>query len=96
MGFPDLDTKMLGISLKANSDYPAMELPAAADEFLYFPFYLEIDHVEGKELDEMLPAEGLAYQDEIRALLASLKARSWQVVPACDFEDYLNGPESER
>ena len=54
---------------------------AARDDFVHWPFYLEVEASHGVKFDEYLAS--------LASLLIELRSNGLRVVPSCDFETQL-------
>lgn len=86
----NLDTKDLSLSIQRNSDFSTEESKNNPNDFLFFPFYIEVEPSSLKEIYEMNQMEKEAYLEQVFSLVQRLRKENWEVVPACDFEDDLN------
>jgi hypothetical protein len=77
-----ITTPLMLLDVIANDD--ADQVSASTPKgFVYFPYYLEIDPPEDREVD------AAEYIGAIQRLLDMLRASYGKAVAACDFEDQL-------
>ncbi len=89
-----IDTSELNISAFRNKEFNIQKLQDPLDGFLFYPIIIEVELTNNKELDEINMDEKNKYLQSVLHLVGLLRKISSSVVPACDFEDYLNNPES--
>lgn len=78
----EVDTDWSEIDIVRNDDFdPEKSQAAHRSSFLYFPFYIELEPLEGTSED--------SYIENAGHLLRTLWNRRWRAVAACDFEDVL-------
>ena len=69
------------ISIRKNREYSAAQYSKAADDFIYWKYYLDVEPVEIKES---------LYIKKISDLLKYLKGYCRGVIAACEFEGELD------
>lgn len=77
-----ITTENMEIDLVENEDYSS-EISNKPDEFLYYPFYLEIDPIVEINFSRQ------TYIETISKLLKSLWKEAGDAIAACDFEAQL-------
>ncbi len=75
-----IESKTMEIDVLANDDFNK-DKASQKDGFVYYPYYLEIDAVEG--------ADSSAYIEAISNMLKELQSSCTNAIASCDFEDEL-------
>lgn len=68
------------LDLRYNSDFDAERLKKNVDDFIFWPYYLDIEPNNG--IEQM-------YIEKIAMLINHLKSKNIKVIASCDFEDEL-------
>lgn len=88
-----LATRELNISVFNNKEHDPQKIDDPLDGFLFFPIIFDVEAANAKEIYEMDTNEKHTYLNAVLNLVNILRKISLSVVPACDFEDYLNNSE---
>ena len=75
-----IESKIMEIDVIVNDDYDKDKV-AQKDGFVYYPYYLEIDSVEGVNSSD--------YIEAIKGMLKDLQRLCANAIASCDFEDKL-------
>ncbi|QDV52193.1 hypothetical protein [Gimesia fumaroli] len=78
----NIETDDLDIFVDKNDDYDPAKIDLT-DGFLFYPYRMEIDSIKGSR----------EYKESLLKFIRNLRKKGYDVVPACDYEDYLNSPE---
>lgn len=78
-----IESSPLIIDVMSNEDFDRA-LMGDQDGFVYFPYYLEIDSIDGESIDSQ------NYKSILNQLLRALRDHGAQTVPSCSYEDELN------
>lgn len=85
----NIETNYLYISIDKNSDFSPSNIADPIDGFLYYPFIIEVNPIDFKETYENFHDAEL-YLKNVLHLVSHMRKKGYELVPACDFEDYLN------
>jgi len=75
-----IESKTMEIDVMENDEYDK-DKASQEDGFVYYPYYLEIDAVEG--------TNSSAYIETISNMLRELRSSCTNAIASCDFEDKL-------
>lgn len=75
-----IESETMNIDVMENDEYDK-DKASQRDGFVYYPYYLEIDAVEGVEASD--------YIEAIKNLLMQLRSFNAHATASCDFEDQL-------
>jgi hypothetical protein len=79
-----VETEFLEVDVRSNDDYRSPQRASSPDNFLYFPYTLDVEAVGGNVgLDPFLAA--------VSKLMIGLAGLGMRVVVACDWEEQLPG-----
>lgn len=87
----DVDTDYLYISIDDNPDFDSAKLDDPVDGFLFYPFIIESSPFDDMEVYENIRDAEL-YIKNVSYLINYMRKKGYDLVPACEFEDYLNKP----
>ncbi|QDT20149.1 hypothetical protein [Gimesia chilikensis] len=78
----NIETEDLDIFIDKNDDYDPEKIDMI-DGFLFYPYRMEINPTKG----------ATQYKEALLKFIRRLREKNYDVVPACDFEEYLNSQE---
>lgn len=77
-----LSNHTIAIDIEDNEDFNSKVILEKKDEFLYYPYYLDVFKHESEDY--------LSYLGTLKDLIEHLRSIGFDVVAACDFEEDLN------
>jgi hypothetical protein len=79
-----VESQVIEADVRPNDDYRSPERASSPDDFVYFPYTLDVELTDG--------GQGLqAFLDEVSKVMIGLWDSGMRVVVACDWEDRLPG-----